>query len=29
MKAGKTAGPDGIPIDLYKKFKSKLQKPLL
>lgn len=29
MKAGKSAGPDGIPIDLYKKFKPKLPKPLL
>ena len=29
MKAGKTAGPDGLPIDLYKKFKQKLLKPLL
>lgn len=24
MKAGKAAGPDGIPIDIYKKFKEKL-----
>lgn len=23
MQAGKTAGPDGIPIDIYKKFQSK------
>ena len=29
MKAGKSAGPDGIPIDLYKTFKTKLLKPLL
>ncbi|MGL4560929.1 MAG: hypothetical protein ACRCV0_01400 [Brevinema sp.] len=29
MKSGKRAGPDGIPIDLYKKFKNKLLVPLL
>lgn len=29
MRANKTPGPDGLPIDLYKKFKSKLLKPLL
>uniref|UniRef100_A0A3P9J7K4 Reverse transcriptase domain-containing protein n=1 Tax=Oryzias latipes TaxID=8090 RepID=A0A3P9J7K4_ORYLA len=29
MKVGKTPGPDGLPIDFYKKFKSKLLKPLL
>lgn len=29
MKAGRTAGPDGIPIDLYKKCKIKLLQPLL
>ncbi len=29
MKSGKTAGPDGLPVDLYKKFKTKLLKPLL
>lgn len=29
MKAGKSAGPDGIPIDLYKTFKTRLLKPLL
>lgn len=29
MKPGKTAGPDGLPYILYKKFKSKLLKPLL
>lgn len=28
-KAGKTPGPDGIPADLYKTFKTKLLKPLL
>lgn len=29
MQAGKTAGLDGIPIDLYKAFQSKLLTPLL
>lgn len=29
MKVGKTPGPDGIPVDLYKVFKSKLLQPLL
>lgn len=29
MKSGKASGPDGLPIDIYKKFKSKLQSPLL
>ena len=29
MKSGKSAGPDGLPIDLYKKFKNKLPLPLL
>lgn len=29
MKSGKRAGPDGLPVDLYKKFKNKLIKPLL
>lgn len=29
MKAGKVAGPDGLLIDLYKKFKTKMIKPLL
>lgn len=29
MKSGKRAGPDGIPIDLYKKFKNKLLVPIL
>lgn len=29
MKGAKSAGPDGIPIDLYKKFKDKLATPLL
>lgn len=29
MKAGRTAGPDGIPIDPYKKCKMKLLQPLL
>lgn len=29
MKAGKAAGPDGIPIDMYKKFKDKLRRPIL
>lgn len=29
MKSGKAAGPDGLPIDIYKKFKAKLQSPLL
>lgn len=29
MKAGKAAGTDGLPIDLYKKFKDKLVKPIL
>lgn len=29
MKSGKRAGPGGIPIDLYKRFKDKLLAPLL
>lgn len=29
MKSGKTAGPDGIPIDIYKAFKEKLVHPLM
>lgn len=29
MKVGKTPGPDGIPVDLYNVFKSKLLQPLL
>lgn len=29
MKAGKAAGPDGLPIDMDKKFESKLKTPLL
>ncbi len=29
MKSGKQAGPDGIPVDIYKKFKDKLLMPLL
>uniref|UniRef100_A0A1A8URJ6 Reverse transcriptase domain-containing protein n=1 Tax=Nothobranchius furzeri TaxID=105023 RepID=A0A1A8URJ6_NOTFU len=29
IKSGKRAGPDGITIEIYKKFKSKLSKPLL
>lgn len=29
MKAGKAAGPDGLPIDIYKKFKDKLVRPML
>ena len=29
MTAGKTSGPDGLPIDIYKKFKDKLLSPLL
>uniref|UniRef100_A0A096LX15 Reverse transcriptase domain-containing protein n=1 Tax=Poecilia formosa TaxID=48698 RepID=A0A096LX15_POEFO len=29
MKSGKRAGPDGLPIDLYKTFKDKLLTPLL
>lgn len=28
MKSGKRAGPDGLPIDFYKKFKDKLISPL-
>ena len=24
IKAGKTPGPDGLPIEIYKKFKNKL-----
>lgn len=28
MNAGKTAGPDGLPIDIYKMFKDKLVAPL-
>lgn len=29
MKSGRRAGPDGLPIDLYKKFKDKLMASLL
>lgn len=29
MKGGKTSGPDGLPIDIYKLFKTKLIAPLL
>ena len=29
MNSGKAAGPDGLPIDIYKKFISKLTTPLL
>lgn len=29
MKGGKTAGPDGIPVDIHKAFKEKLLPPLL
>ena len=29
MSAGKASGPDGLPIDIYKRFKSKLCRPLL
>lgn len=29
MKSGKAAGPDGLPIEFYKKFESKLKAPLL
>lgn len=29
MSTGKKAGPDGFPIDFYKKFKGKLVKPIL
>lgn len=29
MKSGKMPGPDGLPIDIYKKFKAKLLKPLM
>ena len=29
MKSGKAVGPDGLPIDIYKKFKYKIQTPLL
>lgn len=29
MKLGKAAGPDGLPIDIYKKFEAKLKAPLL
>lgn len=29
MKPGKAAGPDGLPIDIYKTFASKLKAPLL
>uniref|UniRef100_A0A669DNA9 Reverse transcriptase domain-containing protein n=1 Tax=Oreochromis niloticus TaxID=8128 RepID=A0A669DNA9_ORENI len=29
MNSGKAAGPDGLPIDIYKKFASKLKVPLL
>lgn len=28
LKAGKTAGPESLPIDLYKYFKDKLVNPL-
>lgn len=28
MKSGETAGPDEIPIDIYKTFKDKLMIPL-
>lgn len=28
LKGGKTAGPDGLPIDLYKYFSDKMVKPL-
>lgn len=29
MRGGKAAGPDGLPVDIYKIFKDKLIKPLL
>ena len=29
MNSGKAPGPDGIPIEFYKKFKQKLVQPLL
>lgn len=29
MNSGKAAGPDGLPIEIYKKFESKLRTPLL
>ena len=29
MKSGKAAGPDGLPIDFYKKFEAKISTPLL
>ena len=29
MNGGKTPGPDGIPIEIYKTFRSKLIPPLL
>lgn len=29
LKGGKTAGPDGLPIDIFKTFKEKLARPLL
>lgn len=29
MNSGKAAGPDGLPIEIYKIFESKLRKPLL
>ena len=29
MRGGKAAGPDGLPIDIYKEFKDRLIGPLL
>ena len=29
MKSGKAAGPDGLPIDVFKEFESKIRTPLL
>lgn len=29
LRAGRSPGPDGIPIDFYKKFKKKLVTPIL
>lgn len=29
IKMGKTPGPDGLLIEIYKKFKNRLQTPLL